>query len=78
MDNDLGRAKWSPPYRLKRIRGVRRVEHEPYEGWIARDQCGGEIGGEGFRWASRRVAWTVAMEADMLGPFPTPETPNAD
>lgn len=59
----------SPPYRLKRIRGVRRVEHELYEGWIARNQLGEEIGGEGFRWASRSVAWTVAFESDMFGPF---------
>lgn len=62
-----------PTYRLKRIHGVRRVEHERYEGWIARDQCGGEIGGSGFRWSSRSVARTVALEADWCGPCPSNE-----
>lgn len=58
---------------LKRVRGMRRIEYDPGWGWIARDQCGGEIGGKGFRWNSRAVARTVALETDMFGPFPSNE-----
>lgn len=54
---------------LKRIAGIRRVENHDY-GWIARDQCGGSIGGDDWRWSSRDVARSVAVEADMFGPFP--------
>lgn len=61
----------SAPYRLKRIRGVRRVEYDPGWGWIARDQLGNEIMEDGFRWRTRSVAWSVALEADIYGPFPS-------
>lgn len=59
---------------------MRRVEHEPYEGWIARDRRGAEIGGEGFRWSSRSVARAVVLETDMIedqraGVIPTPADP---
>jgi hypothetical protein len=60
----------SPPYRLKRIRGVRRVEYEEYEGWIARNQLGVEILEPGFRWNTRSGAWHAAFESDIFGPFP--------
>ncbi len=58
---------------LVRVKGVRRVEYEPGWGWIACDQCGGRIGGDDFVWNSRAVARTVAMEADMFGPFAASE-----
>lgn len=66
----------SPPYRLKRIRGVRRVERDPYGGWIARDQCGNEMIEAGFRWNTRSGAWHVAFEADLFGPFPDKGNPD--
>lgn len=45
---------------------MRRVEHELYEGWIARDRAGNEIGGKGFRWTSRSVARSVCLETDLI------------
>lgn len=43
---------------------VRRVEYEPGWGWIARRANGQEVIKD-FRWASRSVARSVALEADL-------------
>lgn len=56
---------------IARIDGIRRVEQDRAGGWIARDQTGGEIGGKGWRWNSRSVARTAALESDIFGPFAT-------
>jgi hypothetical protein len=53
---------------------LRRVEHEPGWGWIARDRDGREVV-ENFRWASRAVARTVAAEADMVADIRSREEP---
>lgn len=45
---------------------MRRIEHEIYEGWIARDRRGNEIPEPGFRWRTRYVARCVVHETDLL------------
>lgn len=45
---------------------AKRVEKDPEGGWIARDQEGREIGGDGFRWNSRSAARCAVDETDML------------
>lgn len=46
---------------------VRRVEHDPGVGWIARDKFGVEYLEPGFRWNSRSVAWAVVNDDRLYG-----------
>lgn len=46
---------------------VRRVEHDPCGGWIARDKFGVEYMEPGWRWNSRSVAQTVVLEDKAYG-----------
>lgn len=46
---------------------IRRVEKDPYGGWIARDKFGVEYFDGGFRWNSRSVARAVVEEDRITG-----------
>lgn len=50
-----------------RVKRIKTVEHEPGEGWIARNPwTGQEILETGWRWNSRAVARTVVAECRLF------------
>lgn len=48
------------------MKRIRTVEYDPGFGWIARDPVTGEEVLPNFRWNSRSVARSVALEAKLL------------